>query len=96
MNQELFNYLSNELGATATLSEMGDIEDIVRKQPGKHCSDELAELLYTLRHQQREFFKSNPGSLDRIAALERSKKLEKELDNFLKERAAPKPQPKLF
>jgi hypothetical protein len=50
------------------------------------CNNELATLLELLRNNQKNFFKSQPGSNERFVFLAESKRLEKELDNFLKAR----------
>ncbi|MCA0235451.1 MAG: hypothetical protein LCH81_03625 [Bacteroidetes bacterium] len=60
------------------------------------CSDALAQLLTDLRTNQKAFFKSPPGSAIRAQALENSKRLEKELDEFLKGRNQPKTEATLF
>lgn len=66
------------------------------QQQGYECNDKLAELLNLLRKSQRTFFASPIGSNAKFLALAESKRLEKELDNFLKERSQPSPQPNLF
>ena len=65
--------------------------------PHYECSDDLADLLTNLRAEQKGFFASKPGTLQRQNHLVESKRLEKELDQFLKQRkeAANKP-PELF
>lgn len=60
------------------------------------CNDELANLLKELRAEQKGFFAAKPGTLQRQNHLHESKRLEKELDKFLQERKAPKPEPDLF
>lgn len=61
------------------------------------CSDALATLLEDLRRNQRAFFKSKTGSAEKAVALQESKRLEKQLDQFLEARkkAAMEP-PSLF
>lgn len=60
------------------------------------CNDTLAELLQNLRTNQKAFFKSKPGTETKRAAFENSRRLEKELDNFLQERSKAQPTPELF
>ncbi len=61
------------------------------------CSDLLANLLENLRYYQKKFFASQPGTLERQTALQESKRLEKELDNFLQRRKEEKERlPDLF
>lgn len=61
------------------------------------CNDELATLLETLRAEQKGFFAAKPGTLQRQNHLIESKRLEKELDQFLKNRKEDKErQPDLF
>ena len=61
------------------------------------CSDLLANLLENLRHYQKKFFASSPGTLERQTALQESKRLERELDQFLKKRKEEKERlPDLF
>lgn len=50
------------------------------------CSDDLATLLTNLRAEQKGFFASKPGTLQRQKHLQESKQLEKELDKFLQQR----------
>ncbi len=59
------------------------------------CNDELANLLKELRAEQKGFFTSKPGTLQRQNHLKESKRLEKEIDEFLQDRKAPK-APDLF
>jgi hypothetical protein len=47
------------------------------------CNDQLAVLLENMRRNQRAFFKSKPGSAEKMMALQESKRLEKELDAFI-------------
>jgi len=60
------------------------------------CNDDLANILTNLRAEQKGFFAAKPGTLQRQNHLHESKRLEKELDKFLQERKAPKPEPDLF
>ncbi len=61
------------------------------------CNDFLANLLENLRHYQKQFFSAKPGTLERQTALIESKRLEKELDAFLKARREQSEQtPDLF
>ena len=57
-------------------------------------SDDLAKLLNDLRTAQKAFFTLPQGTLDKTRALQESKRLEGELDKFLKERN--NPQQSLF
>jgi uncharacterized protein YhaN len=54
------------------------------------CNDELANLLKELRAEQKGFFTSKPGTLQRQNHLKESKRLEKELDKFIQEQKAGK------
>lgn len=58
-----------------------------------HCSDALADLLTNLRAEQKGFFAAQPGTLTRQQHLQESKRLEKELDQFLKARQEAKNAP---
>ncbi len=62
-----------------------------------HCSDDLAALLENLRANQSLFFRTKNGTIDHANAFQESKRLEKELDQFLKARKEEKAQaPNLF
>lgn len=50
------------------------------------CSDDLATLLENLRAEQKGFFAAKYGTLAKQNHLYESKRLEKELDDFLKSR----------
>jgi hypothetical protein len=58
------------------------------------CSDDLAKLLNDLRTAQKSYFTLPQGTLDKTRALQESKRLEGELDKFLKDRK--NPQQSLF
>lgn len=99
--QPLFDLMSGDYDLTLTAGEMDEIAIAAKgilagpdkpvPDPAKlECSDALADLLETLRRNQRAFFASQPGSLVRQTALQESKRLEKALDEFLQERKAPK------
>lgn len=61
------------------------------------CSDDLAALLENLRANQSLFFRTKNGTIDHANAFQESKRLEKELDQFLKARKEEKAQaPNLF
>jgi len=60
------------------------------------CNDELANLLKELRAEQKGFFAAKQGTLQRQNHLKESKRLEKEIDEFLQDRKAPKVKPDLF
>ena len=62
------------------------------------CNNDLANLLETLRTEQKGFFAAKQGTLQRQNHLQESKRLEKELDAFLQQRAKEKAetQTKLF
>ena len=65
---------------------------------GYRCSNDLADLLTNLRAEQKGFFAAKQGTLQRQNHLKESKRLEKELDAFLQQRAKEKAetQTKLF
>lgn len=54
------------------------------------CSDDFAEMLEWMRAEQKGFYASKPGTLQRQNHLIESKRLEKELDAFLQRRKAEK------
>lgn len=64
------------------------------------CNDPMFALLSELRRTQRAYFKATHGSLEKSELLKKSKALEKQLDDFLRERelanSAEKNQSKLF
>ena len=96
----LWKHLSEQHGLILTQSEIDEIALLAKSifAPGPkqlECSDAMADLLETLRRNQRAFFASQVGSLARSTALQESKRLEKEIDKFLQERKAPK-APNLF
>ena len=65
--------------------------------PHYACSDDLAALLENLRANQSLFFRTKNGTIDHANAFQESKRLEKELDQFLKARKEEKAQaPNLF
>jgi hypothetical protein len=58
------------------------------------CSDDLAKLLNDLRDAQKSYYALPHGTLIKTRAMQESKRLEAELDKFLKERN--NPQQSLF
>lgn len=65
--------------------------------PHYKCSDDLATLLTNLRAEQKGYFAAKFGTEVKINHLKESKRLEKELDQFLKARKEEKErQPDLF
>lgn len=48
-------------------------------------NDEFVKLVADLRKAQKGFFRSNPGTPDRARWLEESKRLERQVDDAIKE-----------
>lgn len=101
---ELFQHMQSEHNLILLESELEDIVRLASRTTKAnpegsdvHCSDAMATLLEDLRRNQRAFFGSKTGSAEKAAALQESKRLERELDQFLasRKKAASEP-PSLF